>query len=604
MHDIWDLGGLFPQFAGPEHQDHLRRLEAGLARLESLALELGHIRTDNVADWAALLVLDEELMALFSHLSCYTGCQAAADVRDERYKAALANLSTLGARFTAAFAPVLKALREVDDAAFAALLDRPELDGARYTLERLRREAGWSLETGEEILAAELGVDGIQAWGRLYDELAGRLTFSMPAKLLGRTEQGEVQVPMAQKRSLLEDSDPVVRQEALTRSNAAWEQVAPVTAAALNAISGTRLTLYKHRGLGDYLEKPFFDAAVRRESVEAMWTAVASAQDTAERIMRLKARCLGQERLGFADLYCPIPQATGARYTWEQAVSLVLEAFDAGYPALGAFAREMLEGRRVEAQKREAKRPGAFCSSSLLARESYVFMSFGGGLGDVQTLAHELGHAYHTRCLRPMRVFAARYPMTLAETASTFAERLLQDAILASPRSDDGTRLAVLTARCNDAVTFLCDIRMRYEFERAFYERRRQGEVALSCIAELLLEAQRRCFGGGLDPERLDPLFWASKLHFYITGVSFYNFPYTFGFLFSLSLAAQLQERGAVFLADYEALLRLTGSAGCEEAVAQTLGQDITKPAFWHQALERITADAAQFEALLARQGL
>jgi len=600
MTTTWNLEGFFPEFQGREHREHMEQLQQGLDELDSRARELGEMRQDTAAAWAELLLLDEKLMADFSHVAAYVTCLASADSSNEAYRAEQARIASLGARFTKAFAPVVAALRTVDDATFEALLARPELADAQYAMRRLRVEAGWSLPPEQEILSADLGVDGIQAWGRLYDDMSGRLTFTMPGALLGQGEQ-DVEVPMARKRALLEDGDPLVRTMALERSNKAWESMEHVAAAALNAIAGTRLSLYRHRGIEDFLTRPFFDARVRRESVEAMWQAVEDSQDTAQRIMRAKARCLGKGKLGFQDLVCPVPQAQGGRYSWEQACGLVLAACDARYPALGGFVREMLEAGRVESEERAGKRPGAFCTTSLLSRQSYVFMSFGGGLGDVQTLAHELGHAFHGRCLSDRRAFAARYPMTLAETASTFAERLLQDAILDSPDTDDRVKLGVLAARCNDAVTFMCDIRMRYRFEEAFYQERGQGEVPVSRIRELLLTEQKRSYGEGLDYSQLDPLFWASKLHFYITGVSFYNFPYTFGYLFSLSLAQQLQEQGAAFLPRYEELLAQTGSADCEEVVARALGQDITRPAFWRQALERIAQDAAQFEELAAK---
>lgn len=600
MVTTWILDGYFPEFQGAAYDAHLEKLQQGLERMDARARELETIREDNVQQWAELFVLDEELMALFSHLASYVGCLAAADAGNEAYRAEQARIASLGATFTKAFAPVVAALRAVEDEPFSRLLARAELAGAEHALRRLRTEAAWSLDPAQEILAADLSVDGLQGWGRLYDDLGGRLTFPMPGHMIGKGD-AEEQVPMAQKRALLEDNDPEVRALALERSNKAWESVEHVAAAALNAIAGTRLTLYKHRGIEDFLVKPFFDSQVKRESVEAMWAAVTEYQDTALRILRAKAICLGKERLGFQDLYCPVPQAASKRYTWEEGRELMLTAFDASYPKLADFAREMLDERRVESEERAGKRPGAFCTTSLQTRQSYVFMSYGGGMGDVQTLAHELGHAFHGRCLSKERVFASRYPMTLAETASTFAERILQDAVLAAPGTDDRVKLGVLTARCNDAVTFLCDIRMRYHFEKAFYEERRRGEVGVSHIKELLLENQKASYGQGLDPEQLDPMFWASKLHFYITGVSFYNFPYTFGFLFSLSLAAQMKEHGADFLPRYEQLLRKTGSADCEEVVAETLGQDITQKDFWCQALERVNQDAAAFEDLAAR---
>jgi oligoendopeptidase F len=109
-------------------------------------------------------------------------------------------------------------------------------------------------------------------------------------------------------------------------------------------------------------------------------------------------------------------------------------------------------------------------------------------------------------------------------------------------------------------------------------------------------EAQRALYGDALLPDGADPMFWASKMHFFITGVSFYNFPYVFGYLLSQALFARFREEGAAFLPRYEAFLELTGSATCEEAVRRTLGADITQPDFWAHAVRAMqpALDAAR----------
>jgi oligoendopeptidase F len=113
-----------------------------------------------------------------------------------------------------------------------------------------------------------------------------------------------------------------------------------------------------------------------------------------------------------------------------------------------------------------------------------------------------------------------------------------------------------------------------------------------------MVDAQRRIFGDALEPGGEDPYFWASKLHFYITGISFYNYPYVFGYLLSAALFAQFREEGPDFLPRYEAFLRRTGSATCEDAVRETLGRDLGDPAFWAEALLALERPLRELEAL------
>jgi oligoendopeptidase F len=230
-------------------------------------------------------------------------------------------------------------------------------------------------------------------------------------------------------------------------------------------------------------------------------------------------------------------------------------------------------------------------------------MTFGGTPGDVSTLAHELGHAFHGWLLRDARSFARRYPMTLAETASTFAEQLLNDAALEAPDADRDTRLDVLDRRLRDGAAFLLNLPMRFAFERRLYEERAEGELSAARLCELMGEAQREWYGDALDPEALDPWFWASKLHFYIAGTSFYNFPYTFGFLLSLGLFARAKQEGPAFLPRYEELLRLAGSDTAPGLARRCLGVDLEDGAFWHASIDALEADLARLEHELAAEG-
>jgi len=438
-------------------------------------------------------------------------------------------------------------------------------------------------------------VDGIGAWGRLYDQISGTLTFQLEV-------EGEAPrtLPASAARSLYGNSRPEIRRAALIGVNQAWESVGETAAACLNAIAGTRHTLYPRRTIAHFLDPALFDAAIERSTLDAMLTAVRERQDVPRRFLASKARWLGKRRLGFQDLEAPLPTGEESRLTWDEGVERVLGAF-ATYPALHAMAKDAIDRRWVDHSQREGKRPGGFCSSSPLLNQSRIFMTFAGALGDVQTLAHELGHAFHSHVMRDLRPWQRRYPMTLAETASIFAEQLVTDAVLSDPGATRWQKLSVLDTRLSDSAVFLLNIPMRFDFESAFYEERQRGEVSVSRLKELMLAAQRSNYGDTLDPDELDPWFWASKLHFYIVGTTFYNFPYTFGYLFSLGLFARAKRSGPEFLQRYEQLLRLTGSDTAEGVARRALDVDLSDASFWHSCLDLVEADLDAFTSLTAQ---
>jgi oligoendopeptidase F len=411
------------------------------------------------------------------------------------------------------------------------------------------------------------------------------MTFSMPFPD-GHSES----IPMARRRALMADPDRRLRAASFLHGQQPFLDHADTLAAALNGIAGTRLTLYKNRGIPHFLDAPLFDGALSRDTLDAMLSAIVDNAELPRRAIRLAAKHQGTPALAFFDLEAPqIPAPASESLTWQQACETVSSAFHKAYPRLGDYFDSMLRNSWIEAQPRPGKRPGAFCTGSLLKREERVYMTWNGTVHDMVTLAHEAGHAWHSCVLRSARPMAAEYPMTLAETASNFGEMILLDGLMKSPDLTPAVRQWLLDQELLRAHAYLLNIPMRYEFERSFYEARSLGEVSADDLSTLMNNAQRKLYGDTLLPDGTDPMFWASKMHFFITGVSFYNFPYVFGYLLSQALFARFHEEGPAFLPRYEAFLALTGSASCESAARQTLGADITKPDFWAHAVRAIS---------------
>ena len=226
-------------------------------------------------------------------------------------------------------------------------------------------------------------------------------------------------------------------------------------------------------------------------------------------------------------------------------------------------------------------------------------MTYNDTLGDVRTLAHEIGHAFHSYIMRDVRTYAHCYPMTLAESASTFAEMILTEGILADPSFSPAQKASALDQEVGHGAIFLMDIPVRYQFEKKLYEERADGEVGVSRLKELMVETQREVFGDTLEVGGEDPYFWASKLHFYISDTTFYNFPYTFGFLLSRGLFAMFKQEGADFLPRYEEFLRLTGSDTAEGVAKRTLGRDLEDSTFWTEAIQTLEEPFAALEKIL-----
>jgi oligoendopeptidase F len=579
----WDLSGYFDTFEGPGYRVFRETLGRDLQALAAELAAASPLSEGSVEEWARLIGDYENLARRLSHLRSYLACLASADAADERYAAAEASLGETGAEFAKLGQTLERALGAAANEFFEALCAHPEMEQAGYALGRMREDAKRRMSPDEEALAADLRVNGMGAWSRLYFQLAGTLRFS-----LAQPEGGTREVPMAQRMTLLADPDRAVRRAAMEGSNATWKTHELTAAAALNALAGTRHTLFRRRGIGHFLDEAARASRVDRRTLEALLEAIESERPLARALLSERMRILGVTDPGFHDLHAPLPSGDAEPLSWETGTELVLESFGAAYPALADFMRELVEKRWIDHSPREAKRPGGFCTSSSLSRESRVFMTFAGTMNEVMTLAHEAGHAWHNRVLRPRRALAASYPMTLAESASTFAEMILSAGVLADERFSPARKRQILDADTERALAFLLDIPMRFRFEEALYAERSRGVLSPRRLCELMVEKQRESYGETLVAGGEDPFFWASKLHFYIEGTFFYNYPYSFGYLLSLSLFARFQAEGASFLPAYEAFLADTGRMDCAEVVRHNLGEDIGEPAFWRRAIRSL----------------
>lgn len=576
----WSLESYFPEFNGPDHQNFVAQLSEDLTAAVTAASDLSSLEGTSIDAWVKLFLRYEDLGARLGHLGSYLACLGAADSANEDYQSAEAAIAVNFAAYSKLETPLKAGLGAASVEDWKTFLADDRLKDATYTLDRLRQSAKFQMDQAAEALAADLGVDGISGWGRLYDTVSGKMTFEMPWPD-GRVET----TPMSQRRSLLTHRDRAVRSAAFTASNKIWAANEDVMGAALNGIAGTRHTLYGRRGQDHFLDAPLHDAGVSRETINAMFSAIKSNYETPRRILRINAQVQGTPALAWHDVGAPQLPDTLPELSWARGVELVDQSFGKMYPKLRDYFQGMLKQRWIENEQRPNKRAGAFATGSSLINQERIFMTYGRTMNDVTTLAHEAGHTWHSHLLNSLRPCAQNYPMTLAETASTFAESILADGLLQDPTLDDAQRAFLTEQSLSHAPAFLLDIPVRFQFESKFYTERKSGPVPVSRIKALMVETQHEVFGDTLTAGGEDPLFWASKLHFFITDLSFYNFPYTFGFLLSTALFQEFKKQGPAFLERYETFLSLTGRASCEDVVKQSLGRDIRDPDFWAETI-------------------
>ena len=366
---------------------------------------------------------------------------------------------------------------------------------------------------------------------------------------------------------------------------------------ALNSIKLETITDCQLRGYASPLDRTLEQSRMERATLEVMLGAMDEYLPKFWQYLKAKGKALGHENgLPWYDLFAPMGHAA-AKFTAEDARTYLVNLFRGFDGELADMVAEAFDNAWIDFYPRDGKAGGAFCAGVECLQESRILTNFDGMFTDVVTLAHELGHAFHNRCIRTHRPLNHDYSMPVAETASTFNECVVMAAAIRDA-SDPQEKLALIESQLQDATQIICDIYSRYRFEASVFANREQEFMPADKLCQLMLTAQKQSYGDGLDPDCLHPYMWVCKSHYY--GPTFYNFPYAFGGLFARGLYARYEQEGPAFVPKYKKLLYATTVSSAEDT-ARVAGIDLTDKAFWRSALQTIADEIDQFCELLNR---
>lgn len=519
--------------------------------------------TSDPANLAQQLELSQSTSKLLRELRGYAHCRAAQDTSDQ-------TAVSLFDTYTA-FQTEYDALQiEID--AHLARSDKPYED---FTLQERAETARKRRPLDMEKLALNLANSGFHGWSQFYDNHIASLAFNFRGKTLS----------FGQIENKLSDLDRAVRQEAFEEIQRVFEINAPLFAINLNSIGGFRIENNRSRNIST-LDEPLDENRMEQATLQAMWQAVDADKLRLQKYLKRKAELLNVKKLSWFDLDAPL-FSSSSNIPYSEAQSSILESFAKFSPKFAAFSKKAFAGNWIEAEDRPGKQPGGFCIDFPIHCESRIFMTYSGTQHNLFTLAHELGHAFHNDLVYDLPERAQHYRMNVAETASTMAELIVgQDALANAKTAKE--KLSLIDSQLCRSTVFLMNIQSRYLFEKAFYQERQEGFVLAERLGELMLDAQKTAYQDSL--EVYHPNFWAAKLHFFFTDASFYNFPYTFGYLFSLGIASYIKDEDT-----YIALLRDTGQMTVENLAKKHLGVDLTEPEFWESAVKYALKDVDEF---------
>jgi oligoendopeptidase F len=346
------------------------------------------------------------------------------------------------------------------------------------------------------------------------------------------------------------------------------------------------------RGYKTVMSKRNISEQVPDEVVDTLMSEVQKFYPLYQRFLRAKQKHLGLETLYGYDVHAPIFKIE-KKVSYDEAMKMVQDMFDGFDSRFGNYARDMLEAGRVDVFPKAGKRGGAFASYDK-GLESFVLLNFTDTIDDIFTLAHELGHAIHGHLAQVQASCVYDAPLVLAETASIFSESLLMERIQGT--LSDEEKLELLNQKLLDVFGSIHRQIMYVSFERRVHEHIHAGGELTYKELNLWWDEESKKLGGDVVTPILPPeknYTWSAIPHIFST--PFYCYAYSFGMLVSLALVEKYKREGTAMIDDYVKLLSSGGSVSPVE-ILQSIGINVTQPAFYSDAFATIENWLAEFE--------
>ena len=585
MNAFWNLTTIYTGFDDPCFDADMTALKEKVGAMAELAGSLATIAP--IDGLRQGIELQEQVQSLVMKLAEYAQLRQSANTRDNeagsmmgRIMAIYSGFAAPGAAFESWAAKLPDLMELVSQDAF--------LKDYTYLFSNIQDSSRHLLEGRGEEICAKLHMSGGDAWS----EMQSYLTSTVPVTYRGET------INLSSVRNLAYDPDPQVRKDAYDAELACYDRIKDPVAFALNSIKLETISDCQLRGYESPLIRTLKQSHMSKETLDAMFAAIDEYAPKFWQYLKAKAKALGHENgLPWYDLFAPMGKSS-TKFTAEAAKEYLVEQFSGFDQELADMVARAFDEEWIDFYPRDGKVGGAFCAGVECRKESRILTNFDGMFGDVVTLAHELGHAFHNQCIFDHRPLNQDYSMPVAETASTFNECVVMASAI-NKAADDAEKLALIESQLQDATQIICDIYSRFRFEAKVFDSRENEFMNAEALSQFMLEAQKQSYGDGLDHSALHPYMWVCKGHYY--GPTFYNCPYAFGGLFARGLYAQYEKEGAAFVPKYKKLLNTTPIATAEDT-AKVAGIDLTDKEFWRSALQTIADRIDQFCQLVEAQ--
>ena len=583
MNTEWSLEVYYKGYDDPAFAEDLKLLEVRAAGLEKA---LNKARTqDDKTGLVTVIHAMEDYTSVMRKVGEYVFLRESVDTTEGKTKDYLGRINKIDASTTKANTAICKYIAGVKNLESCIKAD-PLLAEYAFQLRNIKERNKYNFDDDIEAMISKMNLSGGNAWSKLFDYLTSTVKADYDGK--------ELTLPAV--RNLAYDADSEVRKKAYYAELACYKKIEGPIAFALNSIKSQVRMLSQERGYASPLAMTLEQSNMKQETLDAMFGAMQEYLPQFHKYLRAKAKYLGYSGgLPWYDMFAPLGK-TDKTYTIEEAKECLLESFGAFSKDMSDMMKRAFEEGWIDFYPHEGKVGGAFCEDVSHTGESRILTNFNGSFDAVDTLAHELGHAYHATQTASHRILNRSYPMQVAETASTFNETHITLRAINNAQGDE--KLALLDSFLTNTTQTICDIYSRFLFEDAVFGACNDRFLMPEDLKEIMLDAQKKAYGDGLDSNYLHPYMWACKGHYYSEDLSYYNFPYAFGAMLSMGLYSQYEKEGEAFIPKYNKFLHATSVMSVEDTAA-VAGIDLTNKDFWRESLQSFSKLVDEFVSLV-----
>ncbi len=534
---------------------------------------------------------DEELSELVHKFSYYASLLHEKDANSEKIGKFFAQCQEFTTKLSTQLTWFGIEWKDLPDEIADRIIADPLLKGYKHSLRQSRIFKPFIKSEAEEILMEKLDQTGSSAFVRFYDEMIASLRFKL--KVDGKTQE----LTNSQLGPYLSTHpDRNVRKQATIALIDSLEKVKKNYTFILNNLLLDKKISDEIRGYKYAQQATFLSYEVEKPTVENMAEEIRNNYNISERFYKAKKKMLGYPELNVWDAYCRIYPEIDKRYTWEEAKSIVLEAFREFSTEFADIAQKFFDSKWIDAELSEGKTHGAFCAGGTPKTHPHILVNFTGRIDDISTLAHELGHGIHDYLSRKQTAAEYHASIAVCEIASVFAENLVFEKLYKGIK-DKKLKTNLLVNKIQDSIATVFVQNAYYLFEvEANKFRRENGELGVEDFNTLFSRYMQEIYGKSLKFDKYTKYRWMRISHFY--QFNFYVFTYCMGELLTNSLyAIYSKDNSKDFIKNYIEALSAGGSLSPYE-ITKIMGVDIREKDFWKKGLEILDGYVKEFEKL------